>query len=360
MHITRVELGERSYPIHLGNDIIHTFPALYRSMDLPSRAAVVTDSNVAASHLKKFSAVLTKEGIESVRIIIPPGERQKSLTRANRLYADLLNRGFTRKDALIAFGGGVVGDLAGFVAATFRRGIPFVQVPTTLLAQAESAVGGKTGVNLASLKNAVGAFYQPKFVFSDVRFLATLPRREIICGLGEVVKYGYLDETMFAFLERHLDDVLQKHLDVIQEVVLRCNAMKAKMISEDERETDPEGGRMVLNLGHTIGQALEVLSNYRLHHGEAVLIALKWELAIARQAGILAEDDFNKLLGLVSRVPFEPDLHSISASALIQQILGNNKAVRFVLPRSIGKIESSISIDKTSVLSAMKKMLGGR
>jgi 3-dehydroquinate synthase len=357
MHVIPVELGTRSYPIFLGCNIIDRLPKIYRSLKLPLRAVIVCDANVARLHLKVLVSTLRQCTVATTIITVPAGEKHKSLETANKIYSELIKHRHTRTDALIAFGSGVTGDLAGFVAATFRRGMPFIQIPTTLLAQVESAIGGKTGVNHPSSKNAVGAFHQPKLVFSDVQFLSTLSRREIICGLGEAIKYGYLDKKVFAFLDRHIEDILRKDLDILEEVVLRCNAMKATMISEDERETDTTGGRAVLNLGHTLGQALEVLSNFRLHHGEAVLIGLRWELLIAQRVGIVQEKDFARLWRLLSRIPFKPGLQRFSRAALLKHLYSDNTKARFVLPRSIGDVITTASIDKKVMSSTLKELL---
>ena len=356
MHKTIVDLGSRSYPIYLGSETLQRFPEAYHSLDLSPRAAIVTDTHVANIYLKRFASILRQHGIGAHTIVIPPGERQKSLTGSKRLYAELVRQRFTRSDTMIAFGGGVVGDLTGFVAATYRRGIAFVQVPTTFLAQVESAIGGKTGINHPMSKNAIGAFHQPQFVFSDVNMLSTLPRREILCGLGEVIKYGYLDVNIFEFLEQHLEDILKKDIEMIQEVILRCNAMKAKMISEDERETNATGGRMVLNLGHTIGQALEVLSSYRLRHGEAVLIGLEWELMIAEKAQLIAPTDAARIQALLERVGFQPRLRFFELPALLKKLFSAKSKPRFVLPKTVGEVVVTNEIGESLVRSVLKRI----
>ena len=250
----------------------------------------------------------------------------------------------------------MVGDVTGFVAATYRRGVLLVHVPTTLLAQVESAIGGKAAVNHPLSKNAIGAFYQPAFVFSDIGLLSTLPAREIICGLGEVLKYAIISKAMFSFLDQHLDDVLRANLDVLQEIVLQCNAVKAKMISEDERETNPTGGRAILNLGHTIGHTLEHLSHYKLHHGEAVLLGLKWELHIARKAELISQDEFKRINSLLHRVNFKPDLKFLDKKTLMKTIFGKNGKAQFVLPKKIGEGIITDDIDVALVQAVLKEM----
>ncbi len=350
-----IELAERSYPMYVGQNIQHSLGKVCTSHKIPKRVAIVTDTTVARLYLKQVTNILRHSGFDVSVMTMKPGERQKSLSQANVLYDKLLEEKFSRASALIALGGGVVGDVTGFVAATYRRGVPYIQIPTTLLAQVESAIGGKTGVNLHENKNAVGAFYQPKFVFSDVSLLSSLPKREIICGLGEMLKYAYLDEEIFCLIDNHLDDVMNLDLDVLEKLIVKCNAVKARLVSEDERELKPTGGRMVLNLGHTIGHALEVLSSYKLHHGEAVLIGLRWELQLAKNAGIVAKSDFEKLNNLLQRIHFQPKMNFLKPKALVEKIFGKEKQVRFILPKQIGEVVAE-RIARALVVACLKRV----
>ncbi len=199
---------------------------------------------------------------------MPPGEQRKSLAQASKLYAWLLENRFGRDSGIVALGGGVVGDLAGFVASTFHRGITLAQCPTSLLSQVDSSIGGKTGANHPLGKNMVGTFYQPKFVFSDVKVLQTLPQREVVCGLGEVIKLSVIqDSSLFEYVDKFLNDILSLKEEVLLPLVRWCASIKASIVSSDETELMPTSGRVVLNFGHTIGHALEAASNYRLKHG---------------------------------------------------------------------------------------------
>ncbi|MBI4549239.1 MAG: 3-dehydroquinate synthase [Ignavibacteriae bacterium] len=356
MHEILVELGDRSYPIYVGTHTLSTFPEVYTSHHTQRHVAIITDTNVARLHLRQLANALRHHGFDVLEIVIPPGERQKSLSRVNSIVSTLLESEIPRKAAIIAFGGGVVGDLAGFVAATYRRGVDFIQVPTTFLAQVESAIGGKVAINHPMGKNILGAYYQPKFVFSDVYLLSTLPRRETICGLGELLKYAFLSEEMFCFLEENLDEVLNTNLDILQEIIVRCNMFKVKLISEDEREENPTGGRQILNLGHTIGHALETLSSYKLHHGEAVLVGLRWELHIAREARIIDRNSFAKLEELLRQVPYEPPLKFLRISNLLKALYGKKTKAKFVLPKSIGEIVVSDEIDARLVEPILRNL----
>ncbi|MBI1806788.1 MAG: 3-dehydroquinate synthase [Ignavibacteria bacterium] len=352
-----VDLGERSYSIYVGRGTLRDFPEIAIQQNLPKRIAIVTDVHVAVLHLQRFVDALRSHEFEVKEIIIPSGERQKSLRRANVLYSELLRGGFTRHSAIIALGGGVIGDLTGFIAATYKRGIHLIQVPTTLLSQVESCIGGKTAVNHPLGKNAIGAFYQPRFVFSDVEFLSTLPPREITCGLGEALKYAILHEPIFDFLDKHIETIYQKRLDILQELVLLCNRYKSTLITQDERELDPNGGRMVLNLGHAIGHALETVSNYKLHHGEAVVIGLRWELHLAKEASIISDADFKKISGLIDRTPLKVDVKFLRDSSSVIALMKKVNGARFVLPAAIGRVSITHSIEPSMVKAVVKNMI---
>jgi 3-dehydroquinate synthase len=338
MKTLRVHLGPRSYPIIVGKDILPDLPSFLAERGLPASIAVVTDARVARLHAAPLVALLRRSGCRVTELVLAPGERQKSLANAERIITHLLTEKHTRRSALLAFGGGVVGDVAGFAAATFRRGIPLIQVPTTLLAQVESAIGGKTAVNHALSKNAIGAFHQPSLVVSDVALLATLPKREIICGLGEIVKYGMINKQIFTVLDRRLEDILAGDPAALQEIILRCNAVKAALIRDDEREELPSGGRAVLNLGHTVGHALEDLSRYRLRHGEAVVVGLRWELRIALAAGIISARDAARFEGLLARIPFHPPLDAIPRERIVERVVAHSASAGMVVPRAPGSI----------------------
>lgn len=357
MRTINVNLGERSYPIYLGSGILSSFAETFEHRNLPKSIAVITDKNVARIHLRALKNIFHHQRLKPFIITIPPGEEQKSLRRANKLYTRLLKEQFPRNGTLVSFGGGVIGDLTGFVAATYRRGTHLIHVPTSLLAQIESSIGGKTGINHPLSKNVIGAFYQPAFVFSDVQFLSTLPKREIISGMGELLKYAYLSEPMFAFLNEHLENILSLDLEILEETIFRCASLKAEMISEDEKETKKVGGRMVLNLGHTIGHALESLTNYKLRHGEAVLLGLQCELAIAYKSGILNESDYRRLLELLHKIDFQPNTHLPPAKAVVRKLFTHGTLPRFVLPRAIGKIITSTDIPSEQVESVLKELM---
>ncbi|OLD76394.1 MAG: hypothetical protein AUI33_04910 [Ignavibacteria bacterium 13_1_40CM_2_61_4] len=355
MRTIPIELGDRSYPIYLGTGILSGLSEIISRHRAGPSIAIVTDRNVARVHLPLLLDSLQGNGFKILSIVVPPNERQKSLSTAETVVAKLLRNGHSPNAPIVAFGGGVVGDLAGFVAATYRRGTPLIHIPTTLLAQVESSIGGKVAVNQAFVKNAIGAYHQPRFVFSDPEFLLTLPGREVVCGLGEILKYAMLDEQIFSFIDVHLDSILGLDRGILEETIARCNAFKARLISEDERETSREGGRMVLNLGHRIGHALEQLSKFELHHGEAVLIGLRWELLFAKELQVITQHDFERISALLRRVEFRPELKFLRMKALMTVLFGRNGKARFILPESVGKVRVVDSVASPLVESLLKK-----
>jgi 3-dehydroquinate synthase len=303
---------------------------------------LITDSNVAGRHLKPILSALSSAGFEVLPIIIPPGERQKNLRRANAIFTQMIDRGIGRTSSVLAFGGGVVGDLAGFVAATFMRGIPIVQIPTTIIAQVDSAIGGKTAVNHPLGKNLIGAFHQPAFVWTDIAYLKTLAKREIVSGIGEIIKYAVIaDEDLFAYLEQHMPDLLALDDEVVFHVLERCSEIKASVVAQDEREHDV---RIILNFGHTVGHALEAAGKYRLlRHGEAVLLGMMAESMIARRLGLIDADLQERIFSLIRQVPMRASVDALPLEEILRA-MGRDKKnagslVRFVLPKRIGEMQ---------------------
>ena len=271
MRNVHVSLGNRSYAIQIAPGLLQKLGGEWARLKLGTRCAIITDTNVGRHFAKPVYESLVRAGFEPVLITVSAGEKSKRISVVESCYDRLAGHRLERKSFVVALGGGVVGDLAGFVAATYLRGIPFVQVPTTLLAQVDSSVGVKTGVNLKAGKNLVGAFYQPQLVLCDLDTLKTLPEREYISGLAEVIKYGIIyDAELFAQLERDLPKILKRDQKVLAAVITRCCEIKAEIVSKDETES---GLRSILNFGHTLGHAIENSSGYgNFLHGEAISI----------------------------------------------------------------------------------------
>ena len=293
-----VPLGERSYEIFLEPGASRSLGDRLKRLVDAAKIGIVTDRHVASHYLKPTVDSLKQAGFDPVPIVLPPGERTKTLATVARILDVLAVHRFERHSLLLALGGGVIGDLAGFAASIYQRGIPYVQVPTTLVAQVDSSVGGKTGVDHRLGKNLIGAFHQPKAVIIDPFLLHTLPRREWIAGLAEVIKYGIIaDEALFSFLEASMPDLLKLDAQAVIRAVARSCEIKAEVVASDERESDR---RRILNYGHTIGHALESLGGYRrLVHGEAVGIGLVAEAELAVHLGLCESDVSARIRRLV-------------------------------------------------------------
>jgi len=337
--VVTVNLGENSYDIQIGSG---SLPALGQgcvTCGLTGRAAVVTNPTVNALYGDMVRHSLTSAGYSVTMVEIPDGEEFKNAVTLNSVYDALIEAGLDRKSFIVALGGGVVGDLAGFAAATFLRGIPFVQVPTTLLAQVDSSVGGKTAIDHPRGKNLIGAFYQPRFVLIDVETLSTLPKREYCAGLAEVVKYGIaIDGSFFDYLERHADALLSMERECVMTVIQRCCALKAQVVEQDEKEA---GIREALNYGHTLGHALETLAGYRsLVHGEAVAIGMALAARICALRGECLDDDVARIVKLLNGLGLSVTPPAVEPSRLLDALLKDKKSregsINFICNRGIG------------------------
>jgi 3-dehydroquinate synthase len=341
METLRVDLGERSYPIHIGEGILSLAGEFLQQAGLRGKVAVVTNPTVAQLYLDPLHEVLTRSGFEVTPILLAEGEEHKDLKSLSVIYDRLAGDRFERKSSILALGGGVVGDLAGFAAATYLRGIPYVQVPTTLLAQVDSSVGGKTGVNHHDGKNLIGAFYQPKLVLIDVSVLRTLPRRELVAGLAEVIKYGIInDPALFGLLEKEMQKIIGLDRELLARIIATSCTIKARVVEKDEREDDY---RAVLNFGHTVGHALEAVTGYtRFLHGEAVGVGMVKAAAISMQQGICDEKDFARVRKLVEKACLPVDIPSdVRMQDLVQCMEVDKKSgggkIKFVMCAGIGK-----------------------
>lgn len=358
MRIVNVPLGHRSYDIKIGPRLLATLGPECSRLKLGARCAIISDSNVAPRFAKAAQRSLAAAGFESVLITVPAGETAKSLKTVQMCYDALAAHRLERKSFIVALGGGVVGDLAGFVAATYLRGIAFVQVPTTLLAQVDSSVGGKVGVNLKAGKNLVGAFYQPRLVLCDLDTLKTLPMREFRAGLAEVIKYGIIyDAPLFDRLERDMPKLLKRDAKALAEVIARCCEIKADVVGQDETES---GLRAILNFGHTIGHGLEAISSYGKYlHGEAISIGQVAAAGISANVLGFPADDVTRIRDLFRRagLPVTVELNGaqrkklFSAMQLDKKVSGGE--IKFVLAERIGKVLWGQRVPDTLVHAAL-------
>lgn len=351
----QVKLGERAYPILIGRAL----PALATVEPAPgTKVLLVSDAVVDALHGARVAQRVQQRGLECVRAVVPAGEATKSLAWVEFLYGQAAAAGLDRACLVVALGGGMVGDLAGFVAATYLRGVAFVQVPTTLLAMVDSSVGGKTGINLPQGKNLVGAFYQPVEVDADLDLLQTLPQREYVSGLAEVVKYGVIwDAALFALLEQHAAELLTRQPDLLERVIARCCEIKAEVVAIDERENGP---RAILNFGHTLGHALENVDGYgQWLHGEAVAIGMRYAARLSVLAKGFAAADADRLdallraLGLplappAAKRPAWPDLRQ----AMLADKKTLRKRPRFVLAEKLGAVAIGCEVEDGMLMEA--------
>ena len=361
----KVALSQSRYDVLVGENLIDRAGALLAPVLPQKRVMVVTDTTVAALHLPALLAGLDKTGIRSHTVIVPPGEASKSLAGYQIVVDALLDWGVERQTTVLALGGGVVGDLAGFAAATTLRGMPFVQVPTTLLSQVDSSVGGKTGINTRHGKNLIGAFHQPRMVLADTGVLGTLPERELRAGYAEVAKAGLIgDAAFFTWLERNGPAVAAGDIALQAEAVMRACAFKAAVVGDDEREERASGGRALLNLGHTFGHALEADVGYGggLLHGEAVAIGLGLAFRLSVRLGHCPAEDAARVETHLTAMGLPSDLRVLnrrfSAAGLVAQMRRDKKmrdgALHFVLVRGVGDAFTSADVPEATVLALLR------
>ena len=357
MQTVHVDLGPRSYDIEIGDG---NLPRVAQFVDVEhddAHAVIITDANVDDLYAEPVASALAEQGCEVDLLIVDAGEQSKSIDVAIELWERMLDEGTDRKSTVVAVGGGVVGDLAGFVAATFARGLAFVQVPTTLLAQVDSSVGGKVGINLPGAKNMVGSFWQPRGVLIDVNVLQSLPEREFSAGMAEVVKYGVIqDAEFFAYLERHVDAINSRDAAVLTHIVQRCCRLKADVVEKDERETT--GLRAILNYGHTFCHAFEAATGYEeLLHGEGVAIGMLCASRLAERLGRVdaaftkRQQDLLESFGLPTGVP------EVAHEELIELMYHDKKVergkLRFVLPSRLGHVEVVRDVSSDDIRTAL-------
>ena len=367
--IVRVELGTRSYDVRIADGLIDRAGAEIAPFLRRRRATIVTDETVGALHLARLQAALSAHGIESTALALPPGESTKAWPEFSRCVEWLLDQKVERKDLVIAFGGGVIGDLVGFAAAVLRRGVGFVQIPTSLLAQVDSSVGGKTGINAPQGKNLIGAFHQPTLVLADIGLLGTLTPRDFLSGYGEVAKYGLLgDEEFFSWLETNGPALAAGDVAARQYAVRRSVEMKAEIVARDETE---EGDRALLNLGHTFCHALEKATGFgdRLLHGEGVAIGCALAFELSMRLGLCSQEAPSRVRAHLRTMGMKVDIADIpgtlpSAEVLLN-LMGQDKKVvdgqlRFILARGIGSSFVASDVPSDTVLTLLRDALGNR
>ena len=354
MIVVPVELGARRYEVRIGGGLLAQVGAMVAPLTGNRRVAVVTDTNVAALYLEPLRASFAAVGLETVEMVLPPGEATKNWRTLEAVVERLLSLGVERGDAVVALGGGVIGDLTGFACAVLRRGCRFVQVPTTLLAQVDSSVGGKTAINAAAGKNLVGAFHQPSLVVIDPQMLATLPDRELRAGYAEVVKYGLIgDAVFFDWCEANVAALLARDADTLAHAIAASVRAKAATVATDEHETS--GIRALLNLGHTFGHALEAEAGFsdRLLHGEAVATGMALAFAFSARQGLCSASDAARVRAHLVAAGLPVDPLPADPAALIAHMRQDKKmaagALSFILARGIGEAFVAKDVDLGAV-----------
>lgn len=339
MHKVRVNLPNYGYDIYIENNALRRLKAVKKEFGLSKRSLVIADKNVAALYGDSVMEILNEAGLNPKLVIIKAGESSKCMQTAESLYTTAIETGLDRKSAVFALGGGVVGDLAGFVAATYMRGVPFFQIPTSLLAQVDSSVGGKVAINHALGKNLIGAFYQPKEVIIDLELLGTLPKREISTGLGEIIKYGIIaDEKFFAYLEENAEGALNLSEEAAVHMISRSCEIKADVVTRDEKESSL---RMILNFGHTIAHAIESETHYAAYnHGEAVAIGMHGAALISQKMGLITESEVKRIKSLIEKLGLPLYAEKCTAENMYNILFHDKKVVdgkiKWVLIDKIG------------------------
>jgi len=353
-----VDLQERSYDILIGTGNLSDAGNWITSSRAVSHALLITDETVAGHYLEAATDSISAAGIRVTQLIVPAGEPSKSVATAHSLWDQALADGVDRKTVVVALGGGVIGDLAGFIAATLTRGLDFYQIPTTLLAHVDSSVGGKVGINLNAAKNIVGAFWQPQGVLIDTKTLQTLPKREYISGLAEVVKYGViLDEPFFVYLEQNVEKLLQRDPETMRNIIARSCELKAYVVKEDERETT--GLRAILNYGHTFCHALETVAGYGEYlHGEAVSIGMLCASRLGESLGVFNAETTQRQFQLLSALGLPTITPKLDESAVLAAMMRDKKVehgkLRFIVPHKIGEVKLTPDVSSDLAMKAWR------
>lgn len=357
MTVIPLKLKTNPYPIVIGYDILKSFPRYLKNLALGKDAVIISHPIIERLHGGALSAALVKAGYSVKVFNVPEGEQSKSAAYALRLIEQIASYDVNRQIFVVALGGGVVGDLAGFVAAIYKRGVPYIQVPTTLLAQIDSSIGGKTAIDLKQGKNLVGAFYQPRAVIADTKVLATLSTRQMKNGMAEAIKYGVIkDVKLFGFIEKNYGKILANDSKSLTFMVTRCAQIKADVVAADEKET--KNIRTILNYGHTAGHAIEAACHFRYHHGECVGLGMRVAGTLAVKQGMLSLAEAERINDLISAVGLPSKIVKVELSKIMELMRHDKKFIagrnRFVLASKIGQVKVVGDIPLPSIVNAIE------
>lgn len=355
MKSVRVNLEKQTYEVNIAPKLLSKAGGILKNVCKKQSVVVVSNPTVMKYHGKTLLNSLKENGFTAEVVEVPDGESYKSLNTAGELYNKLTELNAERSTPIIAFGGGVIGDLAGFTASTYQRGVPFIQIPTTLLSQVDSSIGGKVAVNHGKLKNNVGSFYQPLTVISDIEALETLPKEELRYGLAEVIKSAVIkNESFFDYLENNIEKALNLNNDVLAEIVFQTAKIKASVVEQDETD---KGIRNILNFGHTIGHAIETASNFAVPHGEAVAIGMVKEAEIAVKLGIFTSAELDKLKALIIKAELPIEIPKLNRDKFMEALMHDKKTcegkIRIILPERIGKAIIYDDLDSSLIKEAL-------
>ncbi len=355
-----VKTASRTYPLYIAWGLMNELGAKLRRSGCSGKAVIISDETVFSIYGTKAVNSLKENGFSECHFVISPGESYKNIHEAIKIYNFLINQHIERGDTIVALGGGVIGDLAGFVAATYLRGISWIQVPTTLVGMVDASIGGKVAVDHPMGKNLIGAFYQPNLVLSDVSTLTSLPERELNSGWAEVIKYGLIqDKIFFELVESNVENLLSLVPDITKTVVAKSACIKAQIVSEDERDT---GKRIILNYGHTIGHALEVVGNYKTFlHGEAVAVGMVVAARLSQHSGLLTKESVKRLENLLERFHLPVTCSGIKAEDLLSAMALDkkmrNKMIQWVLLEELGRATVRTNISDDLVLKSIREVV---
>ncbi len=356
----QVLLGDRSYPILIGPSLLNNTDEIMRHLP-QARVALVTNETLWPLFGKTLATILEAQQIQVLPIVLPDGEAHKDWAALSQIFDALLQHACDRKTTLLALGGGVIGDITGFAAATYQRGVPFIQIPTTLLAQVDSSVGGKTAINHPRGKNMIGAFYQPRLVLADTDTLKTLPDREFRSGLAEVIKYGLiLDAPFFSWLEANIDALLARDATALMVAIKRSCELKAQVVAADERETAKDGGRALLNLGHTFGHAIETALGYGAWlHGEAVACGMVLAARLSSELGHLHDDDAVRATRLIERAGLPVAIPDVTPDIFLEHMARDKKneggTIKLILLNAIGEAYVDTNMSAAHIHNFLQK-----
>jgi len=356
LKVIKVKPGRQVYEIRIGRGLLSRLGMWLREMTPAAKAVLITNPAVGGRYLETVKLSLIPQGFQLTVLVVPEGEEQKTLNTAGKLYSEMADNLIERSTPVLAMGGGVIGDLAGFVAATYMRGVPLVHIPTTLLAQVDSSIGGKTAVDHGRIKNSIGAFYQPQLVVADIDTLQSLPRSEISNGMAEIIKSAMINNaTLFAFLEKNMDALRSLDPALLEDAVARTAAIKAAIVTRDEKD---RGLRNTLNFGHTLGHAIESASHFKVKHGQAVAMGMVAAARIALQMNKFSLKELGRLKKLLHRAGLPVDIPALDIALIIRTMEHDKKIIdgrtRFVLPSAIGKVFISDNVSIQMVLKALE------